>query len=67
MRVNEVISRCRTDQKVLIHYDTYHICGRVYDIFDTEEYKENRIGDMLVMQIVSDESELYLKAVSVWK
>ena len=65
MRVNEVISRCRTDQKVLITYDNYHICGMVHDIFDTQEFKENRIGDMLVMQIASNENELYIKAVSV--
>lgn len=65
MRVNEVISRCRSDQKVLISYDDYYISGRVYDIFCTLEYKENRIGDMLVMQIASNENELYIKAVSV--
>lgn len=65
MRVNEVIRRCRTDQNVLISYDNYHICGRVYDIFGTQEFKENRIGDMLVMQIASNENELYIKAVSV--
>lgn len=65
MRVNEVISRCRTDQKVLISYDNYHICGRVYDILDTQEFKENRIGDMLVMKIASNENELYMKVVSV--
>ena len=65
MRVNEVISRCRTDQKVLISYDNNYICGRVYDIFDTLEYKENRIGDMLVLQIACNENELYMKAVSV--
>lgn len=65
MRVIELISRCRTDQKVLISYDTYHICGRVYDILGTQEFKENRIGDMLVMQIASSEDELYIKAVSV--
>lgn len=72
MRVNEVICRCRTDQPIVICYDVgYHICGTVYDIIDTEEYKENRIGDMLVMRIGTyvrnDEScrELYIKAVSV--
>lgn len=65
MRVNEVIRRCRNDQKVLISYDSYHICGRVYDIFGTQEFKENRIGDMLVTQIASNENELYIKAVSV--
>lgn len=65
MRVNEVISHCRTDQKVLISYDAYHICGRVFDILDTQEFKENRIGDMVVIQIASNENELYMKAVSV--
>lgn len=65
MRVNEVISRCRTDQKVLISYDNYHIYGRVYDILGTQEFKENRIGDMLVMQIANNDNELYIKAVSV--
>lgn len=64
MRVNEVISRCRTDQKVLICYNEYHICGRIYDIIDTQEFKENRIGDMLVLDIGSNESELHLKAIS---
>lgn len=65
MRVNEVISRCRTDQKVLITYYDDHICGRVYDILETQEFKKNRIGDMLVMQIASNENELYMKAVSL--
>lgn len=65
MRVNEVISRCSTDQKVLIYYDEYHIYGRIYDIIDNEEYRENRIGDMLVMKILCNENELYMKAVSV--
>lgn len=64
MRVSEVISRCRTDQKVLICYYEYHIYGRIYDIIDTQEFKENRIGDMLVLHIGSNESELQLKAIS---
>lgn len=38
---------------------------RVNDILDTQEFKENRIGDMVVMQIASNENELYMKAVSV--
>lgn len=63
MRVNEVICRCSTDQKVLIRYDDYHICGRVYDILDTEEYMENRIGDMLITRISCIDSELYIRAV----
>lgn len=65
MRVNEVISRCRTDQKVLIYYDEYHIYGRIYDIIDTEEYRENRIGDMIVTKIYTFKSDLVLKAVTV--
>lgn len=65
MRVNEVISRCRTDQKVLIYYDEYHIYGRIYDIIDTEEYRENRIGDMIVTNISCNNSDLWLKAVKV--
>lgn len=65
MRVNEVISRCRTDQEVLIYYDEYHIYGRIYDIIDTEEYRENRIGDMIVTKIVSHENELQIGAWSV--
>lgn len=67
MRVNEVISRCRTDQNVLICYDDYHIYGFVYDIVNNREYKENRIGDMLVTRIGIDSyrgsTALYLKAV----
>lgn len=63
MRVNEVISRCRTDQKVLISYDNYNICGRVYDILDTQEFKENRIGDMLITHISCVDSELYIRVV----
>lgn len=65
MKVNEVISRCRTDQKVLISYDDYHIYGRVCDILGTQEFKENRIGDKVVMKIATNENELYMKAVSV--
>lgn len=65
MRVNEIISRCRTDQKCLIYYDEYHIYGRIYDIIDTEEYRENRIGDMLVTKIFAHENELQIMAWSV--
>lgn len=65
MRVNEVISRCRTGQKVLIYYDEYNIYGRIYDIIDTEEYRENRIGDMLVTKIFAHENELQIRACSV--
>lgn len=65
MRVNEVISRCRTDQKVLIYYDEYRIYGRIYNIIDTEEYRENRIGDMFVTKIFAHENELQIRALSV--
>lgn len=68
MRVNEVISRCSTEQKVIICYDNYHIYGRVNDIIDTEEYRENRIGDMLVTKVGTkyygaETDLLYVKAV----
>lgn len=62
MRVNEVISRCRTDQKVLIRYDDAHIYGELNDIVNTEEYRENRIGDMIVTKIGSFENELQIRA-----
>ncbi len=68
MRVNEVISRCSTEQKVIICYDNYHIYGIVNDIIDTEEYRENRIGDMLVTKVGTkhygaETDLLYVKAV----
>lgn len=63
MRVNEVISRCRTDQSVIIHYDNRSIVGTVYEIIGIEEYRLNRVGDMIVTNISSDKSDLWLKAV----
>lgn len=63
MRVNEVISRCRTDQSVIIHYDNRAIVGIVYDIISVEEYRLNRVGDMIVTNISSNNSDLWLKAV----
>lgn len=67
MRVNELICRCRTDQYVDISYDYNYINGVVYDIIDSEEYRENRIGDMIVTNIGAidafDTSTLYIKAV----
>ena len=68
MRVNEILSRCRTDQNVLICYDDYHIYGFVYDIVNNREYKENRVGDMLVTRISAysdSKGELFIKAVKV--
>lgn len=63
MRVNEVISRCRTDQSVIIHYDNRSIVGTVYEIIGIEEYRLNRVGDMFVTNISSNKSDLWLKAV----
>ena len=63
MRVNEVISRCRTDQSIIIHYDNRSIVGSVYDIISTDEYRLNRVGDMIVTNISSNNSDLWLKAV----
>lgn len=63
MRVNEVISRCRTDQSVIIHYDNRSIVGTVYEIIGIEEYRLNRVGDMIVTNIISNKSDLWLKAV----
>lgn len=63
MRVNEIVSRCRTDQSVIIHYDNRAIVGTVYEIIDIEEYRLNRVGDMVVTNISSDNSVLLIKAV----
>lgn len=67
MRVNEVISRCRTDQKVAIHYEGRYIVGSSYEIIASEEYRNTRIGDMFVTKIgIGDyrgTRALYLKAV----
>lgn len=65
MRVNEVISRCRTDQSVIIHYDNRSIVGTVYEIIGVEEYRLNRVGDMVVTNISSNNDDLLLKAVKV--
>lgn len=63
MRVNEVISRCRTDQSVIIHYDNRAIACTVYEIIGVEEYRLNRVGDMIVTNISCNNSDLWLKAV----
>lgn len=65
MRVNEVISRCRTDQSVQIYYDGKYIEGTVFDIVEAPTFRLNRIGDMLVTNIRSDNSYLILRAVKV--
>lgn len=63
MRVNEVISRCRTDQSLQIYYDGKYVKGAVFEIVANEGYRLNRIGDMLVTGILSDDSYLILRAV----
>lgn len=63
MRVNEVISRCRTDQSVQIYYDGKYVEGTVFEIVAIELYRLNRIGDMLVTGILSDDSYLIIRAV----
>lgn len=63
MRVNEVISRCRTDQSVQIYYDGKFVEGTVFEIVAIEGYRLNRIGDMLVTGILSDDSYLIIRAV----
>ena len=63
MRVNELISRCRTDQSVIIHYDNRCIAGYLYDIIDIEEYRLNRVGDMIVTRIGTSKDSLLVKAV----
>lgn len=63
MRVNEVISRCRTDQSVQIYYDGKYVEGTVFEIVAIEGYRLNRIGDMLVTGILSDDSYLIIRAV----
>lgn len=65
MRVNEVISRCRTDQSIIIHYDNRSIVGTVYEIIGVEEYRLNRVGDMVVTNISSNNDDLWIKAVKV--
>lgn len=67
MRVNEVISRCRTDQNLFIKYDNMHFEGTAYDIINTEEFRLSKVGHGLVTNIgvadYSSRSVLYLKAV----
>lgn len=63
MRVNEVISRCRTDQSVQIYYDGKYVEGTVFEIVAIEGYRLNRIGDMVVTGILSDDSYLIIRAV----
>ena len=66
MRVNEVISRCRTDQQIVIHYDRRTISGMIYDVIHKEDYRLNRVGDMIVTKIYTFKSDLVIKAVKPW-
>ena len=45
MRVNEVISRCRTDQSVIIHYDNRSIVGTVYEIYSINLVKAFNVDE----------------------
>lgn len=63
MRVNELISRCRTDQTVIINYDNRCIVGDLDNILDIEEYRLNRVGDMIVTRIEANKDSLLLKVV----
>lgn len=65
MRVNEVLSRCRTNQSVIIHYDNRCIVGYLHNIIDLEEYRLNRVGDMLITRIGTSKDSLLVKAVKV--
>lgn len=65
MRVNEVISRCRTDQSIIIHYDNRTVVGTVYEIIGVDEYKLNKVGDMVVTNISTNNNDLLVKAVKV--
>lgn len=55
MRVNEVIAITRTDQEACIHYGSEVIVGSVYELINTKEYKNYRIGDMFVTRIGTTE------------
>ena len=63
MRVNEIVSRCRTDQLIIIRFSDKSFIGTVHDIVSLTEYRLYRIGDMVVTNISSDNSVLWIKAV----
>ena len=63
MRVNEIVSRCRTDQSAIIYYEGNFIEGTVFEIVEDPKYILNRIGDMIVTSINSYNSDLILRAV----
>ena len=68
MRVNEVISRCRTNQNLFIQCDNMYFEGTAYEIINLEKkFKLSKVGHGLVTNIgvcnYSSRSVLYLKAV----
>jgi hypothetical protein len=65
MRVNEIVSRCRADQLIIIRLSDKSFIGIVHDIVSLTEYRLYRIGDMVVTNISSDNSILWIKAVKV--
>lgn len=63
MRVNEVITRCRTDQSVNIYFEGKFIEGTAFELVEDPQYRLTRIGDMIVTNIMSYNNELILKVV----
>ena len=63
MRVNEVITRCRTDQSVNIYFEGKFIEGTAFELVEDPQYRLTRIGDMIVTNIMSNNNDLILKVV----
>lgn len=63
MRVNEVISRCRSDQLINIRFNDKSFIATVYDMSSLTEYRLYKMGDMFVTNISSDNNTLWIKAV----
>ena len=63
MRVNEVITRCRTDQSVNIYFEGKFIEGTAFELVEDPQYRLKRIGDMIVTNIMSNNNDLILKVV----
>ncbi len=63
MRVNEVITRCRTDQAVNIYYEGKFIEGTVFELVEDPQYRLQRIGDMIVTDIMSCNNDLIIRVV----
>lgn len=63
MRVNEVITRCWTDQSVNIYYEGKFIEGTVFELVEDPQYRLQRIGDMIVTNIMSCNNDLIIRVV----